>query len=468
MSSLDGSDTNFNPLTLDGEPIATSSTDVIGLISTNALLLDCSNVPLTGLLTVNHNPSISVNGGTYLHSTYINGNASISGDVSVVGNVYVSNNVVTFGNLDGHNVYGDYLEVGADETSLGVLIYNKMSINGPIILGKDISVANNVIAQNISVSGITRSHTISANTYYNLPITPAFDGNLNGNISVSGTSTFKGISYFKDTTYHNASVVFNQPIGGGNTQIFGKGMSFDVSDLPYPNGTIIGGKQYSGKELLMLDNSTYFAGSVTRISISELYKINQNISINGTEYINGSSSISGTLNSNTILTPSASVSSIYVGTNTTNTNSVWRGTNSNLVFRNVTSGILGTGGCFMNHDYYKGAWTTGIWFNNCIYKANIDTVCQFSITVTWWSTAPPGLVSLNCDIYAPGMVLALTKYTYKFFNIGSNHESHTFNFTTSTNLGFLTGYFSMYVYASGAGITSDVNDTITWSAICLG
>lgn len=195
-------------------------------------------------------------------------------------NLYDSNT------LDGIGVSGDFGDTIAEAISTNNIFieatYLRLDTSNDPLTG--------TLAMNgdISVSGTTTTQIISANTYYG--ISP-FTGALNGHLSVSGNSFFQGTvsingdTYFKGYNYFTNVSTFDT----GDLTLSGKQTRFNVSNLPYRSGDVVSGKQYSGQDLMMIDNSTFFAGTVIRISVSELLKnftgaisVNNNITVSGT------------------------------------------------------------------------------------------------------------------------------------------------------------------------------------------
>ena len=153
----------------------------------------------------------------------------------------------------------------------------------------------------------------------------------------------------------------------------------------------------------------------------------------------------------------------YLGTNPVTTTKPAYSDIQRLMFRDA-DGYVREGTCATWMKWNYGAWTSGYRINNAFYKG-LGSVILLNITATWWTTSG-GNKDFNIYVYAPGTWLLVTAYSVtKYFNITGNHETITVPLMLDYNG---VGYYDLYVFAAGAGITSDINDFIWFSALTIG
>jgi hypothetical protein len=239
-------------------------------IEANYLRLDTSNDPLTGILTINGSTSTS-NDAYFSSDLYIN-------------NAYVSANVIA-NQLDGALVYGDVGEFGVDLDSMGLMVYNQLSVYNVATFGTKISVHDAVI-----------SNRISANTYYNYP---QFNGDLNNRLSVNGSGYFHGnlsVSGITSTYAISANTYYNYPQFNGDLD-----NRISVNGAGYFNGLVsVNGITITSA----ISASTYynypqFNGDLNNtLSVSGSAIIDDDLSVSGSTYIKGILSLNGLLYTN--------------------------------------------------------------------------------------------------------------------------------------------------------------------------
>ena len=438
MSSLDGQDYSslWNPLTLDGENIIASTTTVSDAISVNNIFieqnylrLDSSNGPISGTLNIQGNTSISgtittdiISANTYYGINEFNG--ALNNHLSVSGNSFLRENL----SVNGLVYFNNNLSVSGS-----IISYSNLSISGSTFIRNDISVGGGSYLQTANITdGSFNNITTNRIQFYPYPTYPP---NVGENITLS-------------KKYQASEVLLIDDLWQGGT----------IIKTPYLSITSI------INNLLSVSGTSYLRNTV----------VNGTLSVN-TSYMNVASvgSFYGSINPGSLIVNTASINSAYTNsqyliTNTLSNENIRQGVSSLMVIRDPDDGKLCTGACNMFSDYINSVnWGGGYWLNAVAYRtSNMSSTC-FNITVSFYTTSV-GMRSLYVDLYFAGPLFVGTRRKDKFFNIGSNHEALTFQWTDGNSLfGNNTGYIYLYIYG-GTGVITDTNDGVSWTTITMG